>query len=113
MKVVHVAQMLKGGVGDYFCEMLPEQIKELGEEQVVVIVAEKEAEFLPALLPSGSIRTFQSTSRAPTALLKTLLHIKHHIRAERPDILHLHSSFAGAIVRLSYLFWPFKRPRIV
>lgn len=112
MKIVHVAQMLQGGIGSYLSEILPWQVERLGAGNVVAIVAANQVPYLPPL-PPGSVRSFTTSSRSPLALARMALAIRRMIDRERPDVLHLHSSFAGAMVRLAYALPPWRRPRIV
>ena len=113
MKILHVAQKLPGGVSSYLCELVPFQLKNLGKANVLVLGPEQEAEHVPTL-PRENWRFFPDSRRTPLSLLRLMSTARRVIDAERPDIIHLHSSFAGAIVRAGYLLWPCGyRPKIV
>jgi len=112
MKVLHIAQMLKGGVGAYLCEILPPQIVRLGAESIVILVAEDQVPFLPPV-PRETIRTFDTSKRTPWALIKMAIDARRLMMREKVDIVHLHSTFAGAIVRLALLVPPWRRPKLV
>jgi glycosyltransferase involved in cell wall biosynthesis len=112
MKVIHIAQMIQGGVASYLNEVVPYQRSVLGRHSVLVVIPAKETAFIddadPALL-----RTVSTKGRKVSSLLQFLFRAIQVIKAEKPDVVHLHSTFAGAMVRLWFLLWPYKRPQIV
>lgn len=64
MKILHVAQKVKGGVATHLCELIPEQQARYGEDQVLVAIAADETEHLASLSPS-TLRLFGSSARSP------------------------------------------------
>ncbi|QIG79550.1 glycosyltransferase [Stakelama tenebrarum] len=112
MKTLHIAQILKGGTASHLCEVLPHQIARHGVENVRVLAPADQIGYLD-ILPSETIRTFPTAQRSPRALMDFTLAARRAIRRERPDIVHLHGTFAGTFVRLSYRLWPAPRPPIV
>ncbi|MFD1949591.1 glycosyltransferase [Sphingomonas arantia] len=110
MKILHVAQILQGGVGAYLTEVVPAQVAALGADNVVMLAAADQRAYFPDA-PPGIFRTFPSSRRSPRDLLRFARAARLAILRERPDIVHLHSSFAGMAVRSMPL--PAPRSKIV
>jgi Glycosyltransferase len=93
MKILHVAETLKGGLETYLRLVS-------GFQQNSPVISQ--AKFI---LP-GPVEWLNSqdthvvrTARSPLALASYAAEIKKIIRSERPAVLHLHSSIPGGIVR--------------
>ena len=93
MKILHVAETLKGGLETYLRLVS-------GFQQNSPVISQ--AKFI---LP-GPVEWLNSqdthvvpTARSPLALASYAAEIKRIIRSERPTVLHLHSSIPGGIVR--------------
>jgi len=110
-RVVHVAQTIAGGIASIFEEMAPYQTKAFGKGNVTFVVPEGSQVHLPSV-DRSQIVTFAATSRGPAALLLFGREATKAIRRLDPDIVHLHSSFAGALVR-TLLRRRSGKPRIV
>mgnify|MGYP001031003465 CR=1 FL=1 len=104
MKVLHVCETVKGGVGSYLNELIPAQERDMGLKNIKLLVPASHAEFLDQVNAS-SIRTFHRASRKAGLLKLATSYIKK-MREERPDIVHAHSTFAGLIVRTLRPFFP-------
>ena len=111
MKVLHVAESIKGGVGTYLNQIVPLQVRDLGPEAVRVLVPEQHAVQIPAI-PSGIVRTFDRPARSPGSLFGLARAVRRAVREFRPDVIHAQSTFAGAVVRTLMALQP-RRPRIV
>jgi len=110
-RIVHVAQTIAGGIATIFEEMAPHQTAAFGKANVHFVVPVGSEAHLPSL-DRSQIVTFDATSRSPAALLAFGRAASAAIARLDPDIVHLHSSFAGALVR-ALLPRRAKRPRIV
>ena len=110
-KIVHVAQTIAGGIATIFEEMAPYQTAAFGQDNVTFVVPEGSEAHLPGI-DWSQIVTFAATTRGPAALLAFGRSATAAIRRLDPDIVHLHSSFAGALVR-TLLRRPSGRPRII
>ncbi|MBW6525037.1 glycosyltransferase [Sphingomonas sp. RHCKR47] len=112
MKVIHIAQMIQGGVASYLNEVIPYQRRTFGRNAVLVAIPASEVAFIddddPALL-----RPIATRGRKVGSLLRFLFHTIQVINTEKPDVIHLHSTFAGALVRMWFLLLPWNRPSIV
>lgn len=97
MKVLHIAESIWGGCGTYLNEIVPLQVRSLGAEQVRCLVPQQHAAQL-ADVPQSLVATFARHSRTaglPRLAVATLA----AVRDWRPDLIHTHSTFAGAVVR--------------
>jgi glycosyltransferase involved in cell wall biosynthesis len=110
-RVVHVAQTIAGGIASFFEEIAPYQNDAFGKDNVTFVVPEGSEVHLPTI-DGSQIVTFAATSRGPAALLSFGRGATKAVRRIAPDIVHLHSSFAGAVLRFS-LGRGQDRPRII
>lgn len=111
MKVLHAAQTLPGGIASYLDEIIPFQVATFGTSMVRVLAPASQLHHLERV-PDGVMLPAECVGRSPGALLRFLLALREALACEKPDVLHLHSTFAGALGRLPYLFGG-ARPRIV
>ncbi|HVI41814.1 MAG TPA: glycosyltransferase, partial [Anaerovoracaceae bacterium] len=99
MKIVHVCETLKGGIESYLTEIIPFQVGLYGASNVHMIVPrhghERRREFLGAV-----VWEFRREGRSFSTMLNLCLAILKIVRAQAPDVIHLHSSFAGALGRV-------------
>lgn len=111
LKVLHIAQTAQGGVGSYLEEIVPLQSERYGRDAVRAILPEEHAAAFPGLLPRW-MRNFPGRSGRLTSSLRMAARAFTVMREWRPDIVHLHSTFAGLVMRP--LLWALPhRPRIV
>lgn len=96
MKILHVAQKLPGGPASYLGEILPYQQALFGAGNVLVSGSEAEL-YHVADFPVADFRPFRSSSRRPRHLLNFMAEVMAVIRRDRPDMVHLHSSFSGVL----------------
>ncbi|MCW7551377.1 glycosyltransferase [Endozoicomonas gorgoniicola] len=93
MKVLHVSETLKGGIETYLSELIPLQTKK-GYE--VNLISQKNN--------IRGIRQYNFKNRGRLTNLVSLLILSlFFIIRERPDVVHIHSSFAGVIRPFVYL----------
>ncbi|CAM5322686.1 Glycogen synthase OS=Afipia felis OX=1035 GN=NCTC12722_01964 PE=4 SV=1 [Afipia felis] len=99
MKILHVCESLIGGPASYLEEVLPYQIQIFGAANVVVLAPEGQRD---SIAPSVNctVETYRRTGRDVRSIMALALAIRKNIKLHNPDIVHLHSSFAGAIGRL-------------
>jgi glycosyltransferase involved in cell wall biosynthesis len=105
LKVLHVAQTAQGGVGSYLEEIMPAQAALYGADSVRAVLPAEHAAAFPGLLPQWLV-TFpaRGTGRAGSTIRMTLLAARA-IRQWRPEVVHLHSTFAGAALRPLLWLW--------
>lgn len=110
MRILHVFETLPGGPATYFNEIAPSQIKMLGAERVRVLVPDTHISFL-GKIPRTCVSTFARRKRL-TGLPALARSVWREVKEFQPDIIHAHSTMAGAVVRLLSLL-PGKFPPIV
>lgn len=99
MRVLHVTEAPLGGVVAYLEEVLSAQSASL--DQVTLITPEVNVAALADIPPGRlSLVTFAHQRGSLAGLARMAQATVRQARATRPDILHVHSTFAGAVVRL-------------
>lgn len=97
MKILHIAETVWGGCGTYLNEIVPLQIDRLGAHNLRCIVPMQHLAHLSDI-PDEIIDGFDRPSRK-TGLLRLAWATRAAVRAWQPDVIHAHSTFAGAVVR--------------
>lgn len=98
MRILHVAESARGGVGTYLAEVLPFQAEALGRGAVRALVPDAHASHM-AGVDRRLVRTWSRAGRGLTDQYRLARAVQDQIRAFAPSIVHAHSSFAGLIVR--------------
>ncbi len=113
MKVVHAAETIQGGVATVLKQLALYQVKSGAFSRVRCIVPSSQSSQLEPL-ESQYIIGFERTGRNVTSLIKFTFALLKTLLKEKPDVIHLHSSFAGIIGRvLTFLLFPLNRPRVI
>jgi len=99
MKILHICESLIGGPASYFEEVLPYQIQQFGANNVLVLVPHSQRDSIPSSIHCV-VETYERTGRNIRSIAALASAIRATIRRHNPEIVHLHSSFAGAIGRL-------------
>lgn len=113
MRILHVAETIKGGVATVLRQISVEQSQDHYVEKVVCIVPDTQ---VGELVPLGKkhVDTFIRTGRNVKSFLRLTIKIIVNVYKLRPDIVHLHSTFAGVIGRVVLLLmYPLRRPKVV
>ncbi len=116
MKILHVTEAAIGGTSTVIRLNMLGQIKQLGKGNVTALVPEREAQYILPV-PQECIETYSQTGRNLRSFYALAISFYNKIKRDKPDIIHLHSSFAGLICRLVLI--PAKitilkyRPRII
>lgn len=111
MKVLHVAESAKGGVGTYIEELVSWQLTELGSDNVSVLAPDAHATRISAL-PAENILMFSRPDRSAATLSNLARSLRDVVRDYQPDVIHAHSTFAGLVVRALY-GWKRDRPALI
>ncbi|PJB72097.1 MAG: glycosyltransferase family 1 protein [Alphaproteobacteria bacterium CG_4_9_14_3_um_filter_47_13] len=96
MKILHVCETVKGGLASYLNELVPAQQKALGANNVCLLVPDTHKD---CLIGMGNIHTFKRLNRKSGLIHLVVAYIRD-MWVIRPDIVHVHSTFAGVIVRM-------------
>lgn len=110
-RVLHVAETIMGGVTSYLQETITYQSTALGADNIQLLVPSDHAQEL-SVIDKEMITTFSRTGRNVASLIAFSVALSNCLESFRPTIVHLHSSFAGAIAR-PMLALSRPRPRIV
>lgn len=111
MKILHVCESLIGGPASYLDEILPYQIQQFGADNVGLLAPANQRGSIASSI-NCVVETYKRTGRNLRSILTFALAIRTYIKQHDPDIVHLHSSFAGAIGRLVIRTMRL-RPRVV
>ena len=98
VKVLHVAETIRGGIASYLNELHPQQQASFGAENVHYIVPSDHRHDLVGI-DDSQITTFDRSGRSIAGLFQMLRASMHALDAFKPDVMHLHSSFAGLVLR--------------
>ncbi|WP_292927809.1 glycosyltransferase family 4 protein [Novosphingobium sp. PASSN1] len=112
MKILHVSEVTVGGIATYFEEIIPAQVAALGQGNVLFLVRSSFARRMPEF-GLATLFTYRSEERDLGSLWRMLQSYRAVLREHRPDVVHLHSTFAGWVVRAYHMVSFRRRPRIV
>jgi glycosyltransferase involved in cell wall biosynthesis len=99
MRVLHIAETAQGGVGSYLEEVVPLQVRRYGASCLRVVLPDEHARHFPQL--SGewlSAFPLEDATRCGAAVRMAARALRE-IGAWHPDVVHLHSTFAGLLMR--------------
>lgn len=109
--MLHVAETVRGGIATYFNELRPFQQAAFGNENVHFVIPSDHRNDLTDFAEED-ISTFLRLGRNLQGLFHMAIETLRQIRRMRPDIVHIHSTFAGLVIRPLLLLSP-GRPQIV
>lgn len=110
MKILHAAETIIGGVATVINQL--SGIEEDGISQIYLVpLAQRDA---MRNISDDTIFTFNRSGRNIYSLLRLAVKLIVVIKKHSPEIVHLHSSFAGTIGRIAiFLSCPLHPPKIV
>ncbi|MGF6088812.1 glycosyltransferase [Pseudomonas sp. 18173] len=112
-KILHVAETIKGGVATVIRTISATPEDETVSFELVYLVPQDQEKELHGI-PGQQIRTFARTGRNVPSLLRFAWQLTRVMLKEKPDVVHLHSTFSGVIGRcVCVLLRPWRRPKIV
>ena len=100
MKIVHVTEAWNGGISTYVNTLLRHQSR---GHQVALVYSSNQtnADFNAAALSEAGVQLFPyQSSRNPSKLLGISRKVQSILNDLQPDVVHLHSTFAGVYGRL-------------
>lgn len=113
IRLLHVTEAPGGGVLSYLQEVIGYQSQIEAVSAIGVLGPQMNA--APIREVSGAkvqVESFDHVRGSVTTLLRLALRSRRMVKAACPDILNIHSTFAGVVVRLAALTLP-KRPKII
>lgn len=112
-KILHVAETIKGGVATVIRTISASPEGDAANYQLVYLVPEDQAKELHGIAPQ-QVRTFPRSGRNVPSLLRFAWRLSQVLLEEKPDVVHLHSTFSGVIGRVvCVLLRPWRKPKIV
>lgn len=112
-KILHVAETIKGGVATVIRTISASPEDDAANYQLVYLVPEDQARELHGIAPQ-QVRTFPRSGRNVPSLLRFAWRLSQMLLKEKPDVVHLHSTFSGVIGRVvCVLLRPWRKPKIV
>ncbi|MES2489429.1 MAG: glycosyltransferase [Pseudomonadota bacterium] len=111
LKVLHVAETLPGGIATYLRDLLPLHIADPAIGEIRVLAPQDQLTHLK-VLPADMLYGYARSGRNVGSLWNLVVALRAQAAEFRPQIIHLHSSFAGVIGRLLRPWLP-KGVRIV
>lgn len=99
LRIVHVCEILPGGLSSYLDEILPYQAARYGRGNVTLVAPEDQVQFVRGA-EAITFAGYPRTGRNLSSISSLAVALRQEIEAREPDILHLHSSIAGAVGRL-------------
>ena len=110
MKVLHISECIKGGIATYINELY--QNKHISDDFILFAPSSHQEYLFKKISEDSNNKFFKRNSRDIKSLLYFFIFIARNIKKVKPDIIHLHGTFAGFFVRLYYAV-SFKRPVII
>ena len=112
MRILHIAESAQGGVGTYLTEILSDQARRYGGDRVRALVPAQHAAHLSGV-DRRLLIPWRRKHRSVRGMMSLAGAIARAVDDVRPTIVHAHSSFAGAVLRLMYGSWRRATFRIV
>ena len=111
LKVLHVAETIRGGIATYLNELHPYQRASYDRDNVHYIVPSDHRDDLVGF-EDAEVSVFKRAGRSVSGLLRMAVVTFQQIRRIRPDVVHIHSTFAGLVIR-PLLFLMRGKPQVV
>ncbi|MFC0213512.1 glycosyltransferase [Paenibacillus chartarius] len=97
MKILHISEYANGGISTYINSVVAHQHP---EHDVYVLISDYNSQ-KKYDIPDEKIFTYPY-KRHPKHFLSAILHIFRKIKEIKPDVVHIHSTYAGLFTRLIY-----------
>lgn len=108
MKILHVAETIQGGVASVLDQLVLDQVNNSYSVKVLIPLDQQEY-----LTDKDSIISYRKTGRNIFSFIILAFSFLKTILLYKPDIIHLHSSFAGAICRAVLFLIPFRKAKVI
>jgi glycosyltransferase involved in cell wall biosynthesis len=111
LKILHVAEILKGGTASYIDELLAFQGLSFGSENIHALLPQSQIGYITHL-GSNAIESFEDESSRLIKIFKIRKKLQQLFDKHTFDVIHIHGTFAGLAIRF-FFGWKFKRPKFV
>jgi glycosyltransferase involved in cell wall biosynthesis len=98
LRVLHVAETVRGGIATYLNELHPLQRASFGRGNVHYVIPSDHRDDLVGF-EDREITLFQREGRNFSSLFRMAFTALREIRRRQPDVVHIHSTFAGLVIR--------------
>ncbi|WP_114189459.1 glycosyltransferase [Microvirga aerophila] len=113
LRIAHITEAPLGGVVTHLQELISVQVLDRRVEAVVTLSPEINSEVLNSIKSEKlQVNSIRYSRGSPIGLARLAISSIRLIRSFQPDILHLHSTIAGAVIRTCLLFVP-GRPKVI
>jgi len=97
-RIVHAAETSGGGLATYLSHLLKMQRDFFGAGCITAILPKSQSQFLKSF--SGiEVVTFDDSAGRIRNAFRLARRLKEYARGSQPNVVHLHSTFAGAVLR--------------
>lgn len=103
MRVVHFAEYASGGVATYIKNLVNSQIDNSDISKVTIYCSENNSDFDTLNFNDEKVNVIPYTYKRGIIGIFKILSMKKVIMDTSPDVVHLHSTFAG-LIRFSFMF---------
>jgi glycosyltransferase involved in cell wall biosynthesis len=112
-KILHVAETIKGGVATVIRTISTPPEGDARQYELVYLIPFDQKKELHGI-DEKDIRTFSRNKRDVVSLLRFAWQLIRVIFKEKPDVVHLHSTFSGVIGRcVCLVIRPWRSPKII
>ena len=109
MKILHISECIKGGVATYLNELYDNNNK----YDFYFFIPDNHLSYITnQAINNHRVITFNKKKRNIKFFIQFYIFLAKNIKKINPDIIHLHGTFAGFLVR-TYYYFSFKRPKII
>lgn len=98
LRVLHVAETVRGGIATYLNELHPLQRASFGRGNVHYVVPSDHRDDLVGF-DDAEITLFRREGRNFASLFRMAFAALREIRHSHPNVVHIHSTFAGLVIR--------------
>ncbi|QHM71594.1 glycosyltransferase [Mixta intestinalis] len=113
MKILHAAETIKGGVATVLKQLVAAQQDDRETYRIQCLIPADQAGELDTAHEENVVK-WERKGRSVGALISFATAFCRAVILFKPDVVHLHSSFAGVIGRACLiLLWPIVRPKVV
>ncbi len=113
IRVLHFAETIRGGVATVVRQLMAAQLQDPQIQACAALVPAEHAADLVGV-PAGHIHTFERSGRNTVSLLNFVKAAWRLMKLKQPNVVHLHSTFAGVLLRPMVLLLPkHQRPKVV
>lgn len=113
MNILHAAETIKGGVATVLRQLVEEQLDPVNNNKVCCIIPQDQRQEIRDI-ENKFLIPYVRNGRGLSSFLRFFFVFIKSVFKEKPEIVHLHSTFAGVIGRVALILMrPIRRPKIV